>query len=174
MNAPPTITHEPSVDSLQESTKTWTLQETLLDLEETQEIVPKLTERLQTLISEERSEVRIQLKPESLGELKIKLSLEQGVVSAEFVVESETVREVIAANLPQLRSTLQDMGTTVSQLAVNISTGKKDSQDDPARRLWERRAFNTKRGPRGIGARLEAGTVFAKSDRSWNQVDLKA
>jgi flagellar hook-length control protein FliK len=174
LHSPSTITHEPSVDSLQESRQTWTFQETLLDLEATQKIVPKLTERLQTLISEERSEVRIQLKPESLGELKIKLSLEQGVVSAEFVVESETVREVVAANLPQLRSTLQDIGTNVAQLAVSINTGKKDSQDDPAQRLWERKVFNAKRGPRGIGTRLEAGAVFAEKKRSWNQVDLRA
>lgn len=148
--------------------------EMILDLEETERITPKLTERLQTLINEERSEVRIQLKPESLGELKIKVSLEQGVVSAEFMVESETVREIIAANLPQLRSSLHDMGTNVSQLAVNIDTGQKDSQDDPAHRLWERRTFNSRQGSRNIGAAAEAAAGFARSNRSWNQVDLKA
>lgn len=99
-----------------------------LELYEAAEAIPELAERMQAVMTTERSEVRIQLKPEHLGELKIRVAVEQGVVSAEFVAESQAVKSLIEANLPELRSALQDMGSTVSELAVYVGGHEQPSE----------------------------------------------
>ena len=143
----------------------------VLDLQAQDTILPKITEQMQTLVQEERTEVRIQLKPEHLGEMKIKLSLERGIMVAEFVVENEAVREVIASQLPQLHTALQEQGANVGEMMVNLgfSQGKRDDET-PAR-------------PRQIQlqarAQLQTGAVSQNqttrlSKNPWYQVDLKA
>lgn len=143
----------------------------VLDLRAQDTILPKITEQMQTLVQEERTEVRIQLKPEHLGEMKIKLSLERGIMMAEFVVENEAVREVIASQLPQLHTALQEQGANVGEMMVNVGFGQgKGDEEAPAR-------------PRQIQlqarAQLQTGAVSQNqttrlSKNPWYQVDLKA
>ena len=141
----------------------------VLDLQASKTVIPKLTEQIQSLVREERTEVRIQLKPEHLGELKIKLSLERGIMMAEFVVENEAVREVIASQLPQLQTALQEQGANVAEMMVNVGFGQgKRDHETPAR---PRQANLQNRG------QLQSGSVSGSpylGKNPWNQVDLRA
>lgn len=142
----------------------------VLNLRESYNLLNRLTRQIHSLVQEERSEVRIQLKPEHLGEMKIKLSFERGQIMAEFVVESETVRQVIAANLPQLHTALQQQGAQVAEMMVNIGFGQGERGQDsrsPFRQLHTGRGQN-----RDGGAISEKNGLLDKS--IWHQVDLKA
>lgn len=92
------------------------------------ELVSDVQRMSLTTEGSEFGEIRIELKPESLGELKVKVVIEQGVVSAELMAESVAVKEVLAAQLNQLRSSLQDMGMNVAKLTVNVSSGDTQFQ----------------------------------------------
>ncbi len=103
----------------------------ILNLQEEHNLLPKLTHQIRTLVDGERSEVRIRLKPDHLGEMRIKLSLARGgVMVAEFAVQSEVVREIISSSLPQLHTALQDQGTNVAEMTVNIGFGQENSSHD--------------------------------------------
>jgi len=60
------------------------------------------------------------LKPEHLGALNIKLSLDQGVVRAEFMAENPLVGDLIQAALPQLRISLQQLGMNLGEVSVGL------------------------------------------------------
>lgn len=156
-------TNEGKVDSIQSKP--------VLDLRIQESVLPKITKQIETLIQNERTEVRIQLKPEHLGEMKIKLSLERGIMQAEFMVENEAVREVIASQLPQLQTALQDQGANVSQMMVNIDFGQSENEGQDKARPKQ---FATQVGSKTQGSTSLSGQTNRLSKNPWYQVDLKA
>ncbi len=73
-----------------------------------------------------KSEMIMKLKPESLGNVSLKVSIEKGIVMAEFQVESQAVKQALESNLQDLRSALQDKGFNVFDLNVSV---RKDNQN---------------------------------------------
>lgn len=144
--------------------------EAVLDLQREKNLLPKLTHHIRTLVDGERSEVRIQLRPDHLGEMRIKLSLERGVMVAEFAVQNEAVREIINSNLPQLHTALQDQGTNVAEMTVNIGFGQESKGHDLPQRT--RQFAQNGKFRRGIAVEGEKTAYLGRNH--WHQVDLKA
>lgn len=142
-----------------------------LDLTEQVDAAPRIVERMQALIADERSEVRIQLKPDHLGDLKIKIAVEHGVISAEFVAESQAVQSIIEANLPELRSALQDAGSIVAELAVYVGTQEQQSFGE--KQHHERQRWTP---PKRLvqSSSLETGQATTYERTSLTQIDLRA
>ena len=68
-----------------------------------------------------KNEALIQLKPESLGKLQLKLTLlKEGVMLARFVVENHQVAQALQQQMPQLRQELQGQGLELQQVSVEI------------------------------------------------------
>lgn len=82
----------------------------------TEQILPKA----EILISEERSEMLIQLKPDNLGKLVMKLEVERGIVIAKFMAESHMVKEILESNMNTLKDALQQKGLDVQELNVFV------------------------------------------------------
>ena len=141
----------------------------ILDLQE-ENALPKIAESIQTLIQEDRSEVRIELKPDHLGDMKIKLSLERGIMVAEFIVENEAVKEIIASQLPQLHTALQEQGAQVGEMMVHIGFENKGQDEQPFSRP---RQFHQRTTMRASGTITNEGKSTYLSRTPWNQVDLK-
>src|SRR5690554_1488622 len=67
--------------------------------------------------------MHMELQPPALGKLQLALVVEGEIVTARFTAESQTVQALIEANLPELRSALQEVGLQVDQLQVEVGTG---------------------------------------------------
>lgn len=130
-------------------------------------MLPKLVKTMESLVTEERSEVRIELKPEHLGELKIRISMERGIMTAEFMVESRRVQELISAQLPQLYTALQEQGTALADVMINIDMGQQQEPQAQHQSVPNRHPQRTteSREPRKAGHYL--GTS------RWNRVDVR-
>ena len=124
---------------------------------------------MESLITDERSEVRIELKPEHLGELKIRISMERGIMTAEFLVESRRVQEMISAQLPGLYAALQEQGTALSDVSIDIGFGgeQADSQNSSQRRSTGRRGQDS---PQTRDVASPRGYLGANA---WNRVDVR-
>lgn len=70
------------------------------------------------------SEMVIKLRPEHLGDLTLKVAVDNGVVSASFHSNNAEVRSIIEASLPQLKQELADQGLKVDN--VDIYSGMSD------------------------------------------------
>jgi flagellar hook-length control protein FliK len=74
------------------------------------------------------SEMLIKLRPEHLGELSLKVAVDNGVVTASFHSNNAEVRSIIEASLPQLKQNLADQGIKVDN--VDVYAGMSDFFSD--------------------------------------------
>lgn len=85
------------------------------------EIINQIMEKMKTSVKPDMTEVKILLRPEHLGEVSLKISTHNGVVTAQFIAESQKVKEIIESNFNQLKDMLNEQGVDVGALEVNVS-----------------------------------------------------
>ena len=78
--------------------------------------------------SEGVSEARILLVPEHLGEVAVRITLQNGQLTAQFVTENAAARELIENQFAQLRIMLQSQGLQVDRLEVTQGNAAAQSQ----------------------------------------------
>jgi flagellar hook-length control protein FliK len=84
------------------------------------QVVGQVVRGASMMISQGRSEVRVQLRPPELGTVRIQLvSDRSNVVEARIVAERDEVRQLIARNLPELRESLSASGVQVGGFDVS-------------------------------------------------------
>lgn len=66
------------------------------------------------------NEIKIQLMPENLGKLSLKISTTDNIVSAKIIAESIQIKEIIESNLNQLRDSLSEKGISISNVEVFV------------------------------------------------------
>lgn len=84
------------------------------------QIVEQILERVELDMKGDYGEIRLQLKPEHLGELHVKITTDNGVISAAFMAESHTVKSLIEAGLPELRQQLMQQGLNIQDVSVQV------------------------------------------------------
>lgn len=90
----------------------------------TDKLVDQVVQRLSLVKLNERSEIRINLQPETLGDLKIKVSFENGILSAKLMTASYAVKESLETGLNQLRQNLNAQGFDVQNLSVSVNDNR--------------------------------------------------
>ena len=93
----------------------------------TQVIFGQIAQKAKLIVTPGLTEIQIQLKPEFLGKLNLRISSENGIVTAKFNAESQMVKGVIEANLSNLRDALTEQGVKVDRLVVDVGTQKEQS-----------------------------------------------
>ena len=90
------------------------------------EILNQIFDKIKVDIRPGVSEIKMNLKPESLGEVSLRIASENGIITAHFVAESQRVKEIIESNFNQLRDSLSEQGVNISELSVSVSTGNNE------------------------------------------------
>ncbi|MBN1309416.1 MAG: flagellar hook-length control protein FliK [Chitinispirillaceae bacterium] len=86
-------------------------------------IMDQIAGRLQNVIRSGLSEVRLQLRPESLGEVTMRIRMEGDVVAAKIEVQNQQVKEIMERNLPMLREALAQQHLTAGSFDIQINDG---------------------------------------------------
>lgn len=68
------------------------------------------------------SEATISLNPENLGQVDVKITIQNGQVLAQFVTEKHMAKDMLDQQMSQLRSALQSQGLQVEKLEVTQSS----------------------------------------------------
>lgn len=87
-----------------------------------QEIYDQITEYMRTNVNADVSEIEMQLNPENLGKLQIHLTSKEGVVSAQFITQNETVKGVLETQLIQLKEQFEQQGVKVDAVEVAVAS----------------------------------------------------
>lgn len=90
------------------------------------QIINQIVEKIKVDIKPDVSEMKLLLKPDTLGELSLKITTQNNIVTAQFVAESQQVKEVLQANFNNLKDTLQQLGLVIDEISVSV--GQQDSQ----------------------------------------------
>lgn len=72
------------------------------------------------------SEMAIKLTPENLGEINLRIATINGIVVAQFVAESQKVKEILEQNMGDLAKEMEDKGIQVSELSVSVKQENGD------------------------------------------------
>lgn len=112
------------------------------------ELLSQIIEKAQVNLTPEKSEMVMELKPESLGKISLKVVTENGIVMAKFVAENQQVREVLETNMQILKDSLQKQGLDVQGFSVSV---RQDSDRSGENRQQYGKASNyTKKTISGI------------------------
>ena len=74
------------------------------------------------------TEARISLYPEHLGQVDIKITMQNGQLVAQFMTQNSDARELLDQQMSQLRSALQGQGLQVEKLEVTQNSQSSSSQ----------------------------------------------
>jgi flagellar hook-length control protein FliK len=88
------------------------------------------------------TEIRLTLKPESLGDIVLRVLTQNGIVTAQFEAESQRVKEALESSFNLLRDALQEAGIKFSELSVSVrqDNDEKMKQFEKARQASRNRA----------------------------------
>ena len=95
-------------------------------------VANQVVTRLETMSGDERHEMELQLKPESLGKIQLRIVEERGMILAKFTAESEKVRAILESNMQLLRDSLEKNGLTIQELSVSVGQQQPQSGRDDA------------------------------------------
>lgn len=121
------VAPEPVLDQLQQAMDT-----ALLD-ENTQLVMPQVVRGLTTLVREGVSEMRLQLMPEDLGEIELRVQTSEGTVRGEMMVQNPEVKHLLDQHLDRLRDALQQQGLDLRGFAIGLSPDGRFAQPDRSR-----------------------------------------
>ncbi len=89
----------------------------------------KITEQLSLLKNGNTTTAKIALSPERLGAMTICLKLNQGKVSAQFIVENHKIKDMVEQNLSRFETNLVDQKISVQQIQVQVQTNESGFSD---------------------------------------------
>ncbi|MGI6152224.1 MAG: flagellar hook-length control protein FliK [Christensenellaceae bacterium] len=125
--------------------------EPLPDAEFKQNVQSQLLEQVKSIVTKDKTEFYIQLKPEHLGGLSIMLAAEEGGLVAKLMTANKNVHGIIQADQTQMLEALREKGINVVQMEViydqmGNSTRKEDANDS---QQWENRSAIQVKGIHG-------------------------
>jgi|GEM_PF-1681721 len=85
-----------------------------------QTIVDQVIQNVRFITGDQMAEIRIKLTPAHLGDLSMRIATINGIVTAQFIADSQRVKELIEAGLNMLRDSLEEAGVTVQDVEVNV------------------------------------------------------
>jgi len=86
-------------------------------------VVRQVSRFIKVTLEGERSEVRLQLHPENLGTVAVRLVVAEGTVRVQIMAGDPSVKAVLEANIEQLRTRLTEQGLQVEQVHVTAGGG---------------------------------------------------
>lgn len=116
----------------------------------TEDIMNQITEYIKINLKSDVQEMELQLHPASLGSVNVQIASRDGVITAQFTAQNETVKAAIESQLVQLRTQFEEQGIKVDAVEVTVAnyrfeqnfSGKEENPGEGSK--------NGKKGPRRI------------------------
>ncbi len=111
-------------------------------MQEKIDVIKQVTEQMDVSLFDGKTESVMKLKPDDLGKVTVKISLENGIINAKFLAESEKVKEILESGFNQLKDALEKQGMMIQEFSVSVDNGNSGERE-----LFEsrRKFFNNKR-----------------------------
>lgn len=87
-----------------------------------EDVLPQVSKHLEALKSNQANAIKLQLYPEHLGKMEIKVVSHQGVLSAQLTADSHTVKAMLETQVAALQRSFAEMGIKVDKVEVTLSS----------------------------------------------------
>lgn len=97
---------------------------------EAEELMQQVLDYIKVSVKPDMSSLQMQLHPEELGTLQIEVSNKNGMLTAHFTTQDESVKAVIESQLIQLKDSLNEQGMKVQAVEVTVASQQFDRNLD--------------------------------------------
>lgn len=84
------------------------------------DLLNQIVSKVKVDVSSKSTQIQIKLKPETLGEMSVKLSMDDGIITAKAVVQDHQVKQLIESNMAQLKDSLEKQGISIAGFEVSV------------------------------------------------------
>jgi flagellar hook-length control protein FliK len=93
----------------------------------------QIKDRVMVQIQHKLQTAEVQLHPEELGSMQIKLNLQQDQLSVQFVVQQGAAKEALEQQMPKLRELLEQQGIALSEGQVEQRQSRSQQEQHSGR-----------------------------------------
>lgn len=97
---------------------------------EAREIMQQILDYIKVSVKPDMTSLQMQLHPEELGTLQIEVSNKNGMLTAQFTTQDDSVRAVIESQIIQLKENLNEQGLKVQAVEVTVASQQFDRNLD--------------------------------------------
>lgn len=90
-----------------------------------EELIQQIVEKFEIIENQDKQEVKIKLKPDYLGELVLKMELDDGAIVAKLIVDNNRTKDIIESGLYQLKEQFKNNGLEVKTIDVFIGANEE-------------------------------------------------
>ena len=91
-------------------------------MKEQQNAYKQIMDYMKVSVKADSSDLEMQLHPQSLGTLHIQVASKNGVVTANFITQNETVKAALESQMVQLKESFAEQGVKVEAIEVTVQT----------------------------------------------------
>lgn len=84
-------------------------------------VVRQVSQQMVQMVAKQQSSLSLDLKPPTLGELSIELTVKDGAIKATMVAESVAAKQSLEAGMDQLKQQLSMQGLKVDQITITVN-----------------------------------------------------
>lgn len=122
---------------------------------ETNQIMDQIVEYMKFNIKPETQEMEMQLHPASLGTVHVQIAAKDGVITAQFAAQNETVKAVLETQMIQLKEQFEEQGIKVDAVEVTVANHAYGEQFGGDQDAAGQQNENAKKGARRINLNLD-------------------
>ncbi len=88
----------------------------------TRDVIDQIVESARVIATDQKTTMELQLNPESLGKVLLKVTQEEGALTAKITTQNAMVKEALEAQLVELKQNLEQAGVKVDAVEVTVSS----------------------------------------------------
>ncbi|BBO79799.1 hypothetical protein DSCO28_03650 [Desulfosarcina ovata subsp. sediminis] len=92
-------------------------------------VMDQIVEKAMIRSTDTGSEVRVQLKPDFLGDVRMSIISENNQLSVKMITDQQTTKEILESQLHHLRAELDKQGLVVDKIEVMVNTNTDQNQN---------------------------------------------
>lgn len=112
-------------------------------------VFDQIVQSARILVTEGKSEAVIRLRPQELGQVEMKVTVEDNKVTVKFTAENQAVRAAITENIAELKKSLSELGLDVENVLVNLA-GQFQNGEQPEEQEQGAPQSGRRRGRGGV------------------------
>ncbi|MBY9081887.1 flagellar hook-length control protein FliK [Paenibacillus sp. HN-1] len=135
-----------------------------------EEMTKLITGKFEIIKKDGVAEATISLFPENLGQVDVKITLQNGQIVAQFMTEHSSAKSLLENQMSQLRAALQSQGLQVEKLEVTQNTASPQSQlFQEGRQSGSGGQQNSERRSKERKVQSEDAILTAELDAEWKE-----
>ncbi len=112
---------------------------------EKNDLIEQVVQKIKYISRKDFSEIKIHLRPESLGKVVLRVIMDKEHVTAKLTTENNQVKEILESNLIELKNSLNEKGISVQSLSVSIGNNESWQNSNRNHQRKPLKQFNSKK-----------------------------